>query len=290
MSCPLRKEVAMAILGAIAVPHPPLIVPAVGRGEEARIQATIDAYYQATEQLLARKPDVLVISSPHAPLFRDGFHVTTDARLLGDMSRFRAPNERISAACDESLAREIVIRANAAGIPAVGSDRYRDDMDHGTYVPLYFVREAYRTAHPEAAADLPCPIVRIGLSGLSPNTHRALGRIITEASDALGKRVAFIASGDLSHVLKDDGPYGFEPEGPRFDAEVTAAMDAGDFMRFLTFDEAFCDNAAECGLRSFQIMAGALEGLAVSTRMLSNEGPFGVGYGVATCAVTAPEA
>ena len=32
----------MGIVFACAVPHPPLIVPAVGRGQEREIQATVD--------------------------------------------------------------------------------------------------------------------------------------------------------------------------------------------------------------------------------------------------------
>ena len=51
-------------------------------------------------------------------------------------------------------------------------------------------------------------------------------------------------------------------------------------MKFLTFEESFTDAAAECGLRGFIIMAGALDGLAVESHLLSYEGPFGVGYGV----------
>ena len=201
----------MAILGAIAVPHPPLIVPAVGRGEQRRIQATIDAYEQAARELLDLEPDCIVVTSPHAPLFRDGFHVTTDPQLSGDMAQFRAPEERIDAACDVDLALEIVQRANEVGIPAVGSDLYRDGMDHGTYVPLYFVREAFKAAQDaagkggehaggqragglQADSDLPCPIVRIGLSGLSPNMHRELGHVIAQAADALGRNVAVAAS------------------------------------------------------------------------------------------------
>ena len=283
----------MAIVAAIAVPHPPLIVPAVGRGDQRRIQDTIDAYERAVDELLARSPDCLVVTSPHAPMFRDAFHVTTDGEIYGDMRRFRAPQERIAAACDVELAREIVRRANDAGIFAVDSDRYRDDMDHGTYVPLYFVREAYRAEREEAIGadahvggapgDLPCPIVRIGLSGLSPNMHRALGRVIAEAAEALGRNVGFIASGDLSHKLLAEGPYGFAPEGPVFDERIGEIFQSGDLEGLFEFDEAFCNAAAECGLRSFQIMAGALDGLDCDIAMLSNEGPFGVGYGVATC-------
>ena len=57
-------------------------------------------------------------------------------------------------------------------------------------------------------------------------------------------------------------------------------------MSILSFDETFCDKAAECGLRSFQIMAGALDGKDVDARLLSYEGPFGVGYAVASFIVT----
>ena len=95
-----------------------------------------------------------------------------------------------------------------------------------------------------------------------------------------------MASGDLSHKLKSDGPYGFAPEGPVFDEAVTKPMASGHFLDFLTMDESLCERAAECGLRSFQIMAGALDGLAVQPQLLSHEGPFGVGYAVALFPVT----
>nr|WP_288160498.1 AmmeMemoRadiSam system protein A [uncultured Sharpea sp.] len=45
-------------------------------------------------------------------------------------------------------------------------------------------------------------------------------------------------------------------------------------------DYGFCERAAECGLRSFIIMAGALDCLSVKPTFYSYEGPFGVGYGV----------
>ena len=273
----------MAVVGAIAVPHPPLIVPAVGRGDQTRIQDTIDAYEHATRELLALEPDCLVVTSPHAPMFRDAFHVTTDETLDGSMARFRAPQERIHAQCDIELAREIVRRANEAGIVSIGSEQYRDDMDHGTYVPLYFVREALHQACPDEAADLPCPIVRIGLSGFSMQAHAAFGRVIADAAESLGRRVGFIASGDLAHKLLPEGPYGFAPEAPVFDERIGEIFESGDLSQLFEFDEDFCDRAAECGLRSFQIMVGAIEGLGFQSKMLSNEGPFGVGYGVATC-------
>ena len=274
----------MSISIAIAVPHPPLIVPAVGRGEEARIQDTIDAYREAAQAVVAAEPDCIVITSPHAPMFRDAFHITTGERLEGSMAQFRAPQERLEARCDNELAEAIMQAANDAGIFAVTRARYGATMDHATYVPLYFIREAYHVAVPDAVNDVPCPIVRIGLSGFSYETHRALGGIIARTAETLGRRIAFVASGDLSHKLLAEGPYGFAPEGPVFDERIGQIFSSGDLEGLFAFDEAFCDAAAECGLRSFQIMAGAIAGCGFESRLLSNEGPFGVGYAVAILA------
>lgn len=135
-------------------------------------------------------------------------------------------------------------------------------------------------------AGVVCPIVRMGLSGFSALAHYRLGRCVAEAVGALGRRAVFVASGDLSHKLRPDGPYGFAPEGPVFEKAVTEAMASGDFLQFLTMDPSLCERAAECGLRSFQMMAGALDGLTVAARLLSHEGPFGVGYAVALFRVT----
>ena len=271
----------MGIVYACVVPHPPLIVPAVGRGEEAAILPTTQAYQQVAREVVAAKPDLMVVTSPHAPYFRDAFHVTTDATLHGSMAQFMASNCRMTAQCDVAFAKAVADGLDKADIPVATSDFFPDDMDHGTFVPMHFIREAYREADPAMpAGDLPCPIVRIGLSMLPPELHRELGHIIAHVAEEQGKRVAFVASGDLSHKLKDDGPYGFEPAGPVFDEEICKLFEAGDLEGLFHMDPVMCEAAAECGLRSFQIMAAAVEGLDYETELLAHQGTFGVGYGV----------
>ena len=269
----------MPILGTIIVPHPPIIVPAVGRGREAEVQATIGAYRAAAKQVATWAPEVLIVTSPHTVMYADYFHISPGEGASGNMSAFGAPQAKLNIRYDAELRQELVRQAEAAGIQAGTLGEKDPALDHGTFLPLYFLREA----------GVDCPILRIGLSGFSPLEHYRLGQCITRAVDALGRRAVFVASGDLSHKLKDDGPYGYAPEGPVFDRRVTQAMESGDFLQFLTMDVSLCDQAAECGLRSFQIMAGALDGLAVTPELLSYEGTFGVGYGVATFAVTGPD-
>lgn len=273
----------MAILAAYAVPHPPLIIPTVGRGEERGIARTIEAYRNVARRIVAHDPETIVVTSPHAPLYGAGFHVTTTETLEGSMARFGAPQTRVSARIDGALVKALEEEAARAGIPLVPSSWRDREMDHATFIPLWFVDEAYA----EAGRTPRYEVVRLGIAGLPFEDHRTLGRLVARAIARTGRRAVFVASGDLSHKLTSDGPYGFAPEGPRFDAQIGDLFASGDLARLFAFDPAFCDAAAECGLRSFQIMAGALEGSTFSSELLSLEGPFGVGYGVAAFEVTA---
>ena len=266
----------MPMLGAILTPHPPVLLPEVGKGREKEIAATDRAMRQAAAQVAAWQPEVLIVASPHTILYGDYFHISPGEAAVGDMSGFGAPQVRILARYDTALRKEIIRRAAQAGLEA-GTLGQRDPaLDHGVLIPLYYLQKA----------GVSCPIVRIGLSGFSPLEHYRLGQCIAGAVDELGRCAVFVASGDLSHKLKADGPYGFAPDGPRFDDAVTQTMASGDFLQFLTMDPAMCERAAECGLRAFQMMAGALDGLAVEPQLLSHEGTFGVGYAVALFPVT----
>lgn len=266
----------MPMLGAVLTPHPPVLLPEVGKGREREISATGNAMRQAAEEVARWKPEVLIVSSPHTILYGDYFHIAPGSGAAGSMAAFGAPQVRMEVQYDAPLRAEIIRRAESAGLQAGTLGQRDPSLDHGVLIPLYFLRKAGVT----------CPIVRMGLSGFSALDHYRLGQCVAQAVESLGRRAVFVASGDLSHKLKADGPYGFVPEGPVFDEAVTNAMASGNFLDFLTMDPSLCERAAECGLRSFQIMAGALDGLAVQPRLLSHEGTFGVGYGVALFPVT----
>ena len=265
----------MAILAAAAVPHPPLILPAIGRGEERSIQRTIDAYREVMRRVVSLRPDTVVLTSPHAALYQDYFHISPGERAAGDFGAFRHGELRIEAEYDAPFAKALAELCAAEDFPAGFLGERQATLDHGTMIPLYFLQEALK----EAAFSI--RVVRIGLSGLSAGEHYAFGQIIGACAERLGRRTVLLASGDLSHKLLAEGPYGFAEEGPAFDQLACEALGAGDFLRLLAVDADLAEGAAECGLRSFWIMAGALDRRAVEAELLSYEGPFGVGYGVA---------
>ncbi|MEI6578231.1 MAG: AmmeMemoRadiSam system protein A [Eubacteriales bacterium] len=260
----------MPIVGAFIVPHPPIILPEVGRGKEKEIQKTINAYKEVSRQIAELKPDTIVLTSPHATMYADYFHISSGKSVYGDLGRFGVPGVNVLANYDIEFV-EALTDAVAEENVSAGTLGERDKtLDHGTIIPLRFLNEQYSDYK----------LIRIGLSGLSMLEHYRLGKCIAKTSERLSKRVVFIASGDLSHKLKEDGPYGFDKTGPEFDSEITTAMANADFLHMMEFDADFCESAAECGLRSFIIMAGALDGRAIKAELLSYEGNFGVGYAV----------
>ena len=66
----------MSVLAAFAVPHPPIILPEVGRGEERKIQKTIDAYRAAMRRAAEFHPETIVLTSPHTVMYADYFHIS----------------------------------------------------------------------------------------------------------------------------------------------------------------------------------------------------------------------
>ena len=261
----------MSFLGACVVPHPPLIIPEIGRGEEKGISATIEAYETTAKWLVDKEPDLVIITSPHATMYADYLQISSGASAKGSFANFGHPELAFEVEYDEEFVRQVEQSAEEIELATGTLGRQNHDLDHGTMIPLYFLQRAGYTGK----------IVRIGLSGLSYVHHYALGVLLRETADKLNRRMMLVASGDLSHKLKKDGPYGFAAEGPVFDQRMADCFRAGDFLQLLTTPAKLAEDAAECGLRSFWIMAGAFDCLDVEPKLLSCEGPFGVGYGVA---------
>lgn len=260
------------IVKAVMVPHPPIALHEVGKGEEEKISATLNAYQTAMKEIACAEPETVIVLSPHAVMYRDWFNVSSGKRASGSMARFRAGNVKFEKEYDTELTGLLDHMFEEDGFSA-GTEYDRDkELDHGTMVPLYFLDQFTKDYK----------LVRIGLSGLSLPMHYRLGQYIRKASDQLNRRIAVIGSGDLAHCQKEDGPYGFKPEGPAYDERIMKDMGNADFKALFRYSPSFLDACMECGHRSFVIMAGILDGLHVTPHVLSHEATFGVGYGIIT--------
>ncbi|MCL2539702.1 MAG: AmmeMemoRadiSam system protein A [Oscillospiraceae bacterium] len=270
----------MSIELAFFLPHPPLAVPEVGRGEEKKILKTLDAFEAVAKQMAAYAPQTVVFITPHSSMYADYFHISGGEGASGDLGRFAAPMVKMSAAYDGELRDEIIRLAEESGIAAGTLGEKDPSLDHGTLIPLWFLRRY--------CGDFQA--VRVSQSGFGAAEHYRLGMLIAKAAENLGRRTALIASGDLSHKLVADGPYGYSADGPLFDERVTKTLASGDFLTLFEISDSLREGAAECGYNSAMVLAGCFDRKRVSASLLSYEGPFGVGYAVARfAAVGSPE-
>jgi len=277
------------IVGSYILPHPPLAISEVGRGEEKKISGTLDMMNQVSREIRDLAPDTIIVISPHAQVFRGSncVHINEHATLAGDFSNFRAPAVKLTCENDLDFVAGIIKEAEKAGLRAGGMQRLRGNgsdavspekgvgtLDHGTMVPLYFIDREYRNYR----------LVVISIAFMYSRSVYEFGKCIKRAIQgykaANGGRFVIIASGDMSHKLTEDGPYGFDPAGPKFDKFFLECVEGGDIDSLIDIDGEFLDDAAQCGYYGTVMMFGALDGDEVSSETLSYEGPFGVGYSV----------
>jgi len=145
--------------------------------------------------------------------------------------------------------------------------------DWGFRVPLFYL-----------AKDFKGKVETFLTGNETPESYFEQGRKIYTKYDMQNTehRFGLIASGDLSHCLKAEGPYGFNPQGPKFDKELVEALKKKDVKKILKLDDMYPE-AGECGLRSICFVLGILQEAEIDwqAEVLSYEGPFGVGYLVA---------
>jgi len=261
------------IIKAYTMPHPPLAVPSVGRGKESNgIPDTLSAMMEVASEIAEIKPETIIYITPHSTIYADYFHISPGTSAYGDLGRFGAPAEKFETRYDEELVREIEIIAAYNDIPAGTKGEREKSLDHGVTVPMWYINQKYTDYNS----------IRISQSGLAPSEHYMMGQIIAEAVKKTGRKTVIIASSDLSHKLHEDAPYGFAPEGPKFDAFIAKALAKGDFLSIFLTPESLRERAGECGYNSLMILAGCFDKMNVDSRLLSYEGPFGVGYAVAS--------
>ncbi len=264
------------IVAAALLPHPPILLPEVGKGEERVIHQTKEAMEEVARRFGAKEADTLILISPHGALFRDTI-TTIDAELLeGDLANFGASQVKIRYETDLEFVRELYALCYEKEFPLLlldeklaGDYGLSTSLDHGAMVPLYFLESSWKK-RPK--------LVHINYGLLPPEDLSYFGHLLEATLKKLGRKALIIASGDLSHRLSDEGSYGFQKEGPLFDEEIQRILGEGTLDNLLQIPEDFAEKAGECGLRSLQILQGSLEGVGLTTENLSYEGPWGVGY------------
>lgn len=247
-------------------PHTPLLLPTISKENAGKLSRTTEAMATLRQKLAQANPEVIVIISTHAVRHETAFSVNlhdeyyVDLKHYGDLvtNKTFSPDLALIDALQRTLRKE--------SVPLTLDSDAR--LDHGAAVPL--------TLLAEGLSDI--RIIPISYSGLGAKEHVQFGRALKDVLVATSKRIAVIASGDLSHALTSLAPAGFKPEGEQFDEAVRKSIEQMSLVQLLNISETVVASASECAYRPLLMLFGILEGTPVTPEILSYESPFGVGY------------
>lgn len=257
----------MIVFSAI-LPHPPLSIPGVGSEESRKsLFATLDAYAGISKELHAAQPETVVVVSPHGKIEPYHFVVNEAPVLVGDFSRYPLPKQ-IEFQNDLAIVDDILFACDTNELPVHG--RY-EKLDHGTFIPLW---------HLFGGSSSSVKVVHISFSFLDVEKHHEFGESVGNMLDRYyaHKRIAVIASADLSHRIAPNSPAGYSPNARYFDRKIIEILEEGDVHRLMELRKDVVAEAAECGLRSIIIVLGILDGYPWKFRLFSYEHPFGIGH------------
>lgn len=247
-------------------PHTPILIPSVGKDNIDNIEKTADSYSYLEQQFCSAKPDAVVIISPHGSIYDDAYSINLCDKYTGNFEDFGIFDTRVQYATDHLLIERIQRHMRHKKLP-ITLDTC-EKLDHGSFIPLFLLSQQCANIH----------IVPIGTSGLDLRSHFEFGHELKELILDSSKRVAIIASGDLSHALSTEAPAGFSEYGVKLDGLVKDLVAENNVASLLKIDKKMIEGAHECGLRPLVTLLGILKGVNYEPEILSYEAPFGVGY------------
>lgn len=249
---------------AVFTPHPPIIVPGIGQPEDLQqVADTIRSMQQLGTDMRKIEPHTVVVISPHAHAQYNRFVVNSDSPLEGGFRSFGL-EEQFRFRADTELVAKIKSRIGHSDIPLVLEP---GPLDHGVLVPLHYL-----------VGKMNLRVVHLAFTAFDFQTQFRYGQILGRILEEEPRKIAIIASGDLSHRLTPDAPAGYSARGAEFDRKIVEILEQGRYAEILTMDPDLIEEAGECGLRSLVILLGMLSEREFEFRKLSYEGPFGVGY------------
>lgn len=260
-------------------PHPPIIIKEIGREDTRLARCTIEGMTLIAKKIAKLKPETIIFITPHGNSFSNGTCLLGDEILNGDFTKFGNEEIKFEKPINVELTNKIFNSFEDRNFIAVLMNskmaktyNIETSLDHGVMVPMYFIDKYY--------SDYNIVHITPGQTPLEENYF--LGKLMKDTVDVYSNdnpsKVVVVASGDLSHALKSDGPYSFNEKGPVFDQAIRDAISHKNPVDLVKLNKKLIEEAAQCGLRSFLMGFGYMDGILYDAKVYSYEGPFGVGY------------
>ncbi len=256
----------MSWIWSALMPHPPILIHEIGRGRENEAIKTLNGIKELTSKL--KKPDLLLVLSPHQPYAMGALFVNTANSYHGSFAVFGVPSVKINALSSSEDMKSLCDYLAKFNIETYEKSFEDLTEDQGSMVPLYFLKQAW--------GELPKMIITSPI-GLTPEKAFEMGKSLAKFQS--NKTWALLASGDLSHRLTKNAPAGYEPKyAPEFETAVEEALKNNSPEPIYKLNGKIIERAGECGLRSVMTMLGLADKSQKTIKIFSHEWPFGVGY------------
>lgn len=255
----------MPVVFSAITPHPPIIIPPIGKENLSRLDATSNSFNELSEILKASKAETVLVISPHGLVHSDSFTMNLNPKFTCNFEDFGDFSTKHTWPGNIGLTYKIRERLETRAPLQLISEEI---LDHGSSVPLYMITKDIKDIK----------VIPVYFSGLDFESHFNFGKQLKRELQVSKDNVAIIASGDLSHRLTKNAPAGYSPKGKKFDKKLIELITNMKYSEIIELDENLVAEAGECGLRSILILLGILDGVKVKPRLMSYEAPFGVGY------------
>jgi aromatic ring-opening dioxygenase LigB subunit len=252
----------MAITAAALVPHPPLLVPEVGRGASPELDQLRSACRRALAVTLDQA-DALLVVGP-APSWGEA-----EPGATGSFAPYGVAVEA-----------RLPATASQAGSAPGGEwlDRRRLPPGRLGELPLSLTVAAWLLGVEAQAHQLP-PVAAFGVpASMDAEPAAATGRTVARAVRP-GRHVGLLVMGDLSARRTAKAPATFHPAAEEFDRGIGDAIREAEITRLLDADAGLAAELRVGGMAALWLLAGALEGAGpLHGEVLYEAAPFGVGY------------
>ncbi len=254
----------MIVFSAI-VPHSPLLVPSIGKSEREKLAQTIKAYAELEHALYVAQPETILVISPHAQMYPDSFSGNMHEQFEGGLKEFGDHGVVVKAQVDFLLLDRLQRALRQEKIPFTLTSK--KDLDYGSTIPLLLLTKNLP----------PWKCIPLAPCLMNPQAHYSFGREVARVLQRENRRVAVIASADLSHHLNAQSVEGSLPEGTAFDAAIRSAVSTRHDADLLGLDPTTHERAGQCGYQPILVFMGMIADLHGTMREVCYEAPFGVG-------------
>ncbi|MFC6162106.1 class III extradiol dioxygenase subunit B-like domain-containing protein [Kribbella jiaozuonensis] len=253
----------MSVVAAAVCPHPPLLVPEVASGAAPDLDELRAACLAAIDTLSVASAVVVIGSAPTPPAVSSA--AARAARSSSAVPSTSAPHltpATYPAAAGGSFA--------AYGAPGVRFGSGDPVLPLSLAMGGWLLEQSKATGLPRTYVAVP--------TTATPDDCIWLGREIAAGND----RVGLLVMGDGSARRSEHSPVHLHPRAEIFDTTVATALQRSDLDVLKALDPDLATELQAAGRAPWQVLAGALEGTALTADLTYNAAPYGVGYLVAS--------